>query len=72
MPESVLAADSLEVAADRDEVVGVGVGVASSSTETADFESPSPLPPSLGSLKEPKESGQEFRSQGSTEQHPLK
>lgn len=67
-----MAADSFEVAADRDEVVGVGDGVASSSTETADFESPSPLPPSLGSLKEPKESGQEFRSQGSTEQHPLK
>lgn len=67
-----MAADSFEVAAGRDEVVGVGDGVASSSTETADFESPSPLPPSLGSLKEPKESGQEFRSQGSTEQHPLK
>lgn len=69
-----MAADSFEVAADRDEVVGVGDGdgVASSSTETADFESSSPLPPSLGSLKEPKDSGQEFRSQGSTEQHPLK
>lgn len=72
-PESVITADSFEVAVDRDKVVGVGV--ASSVMETIGFELSSLLSPSLeslGSFKDPNVSGQELRSQGSTEQHPLK
>lgn len=68
-----MAADSFEVAVDRDEVVGMGV--ASPCMETMGFELSSPLLSSLGSLgslKDPNVSGQGLRPQGSTEQHPLK
>jgi hypothetical protein len=69
MPESVITADSFEVG--RAEVVGVDV--ASSFIEMMDFELSSALSPSLGSLDpNPNVSGQESRTQGSTEQHPLK
>jgi hypothetical protein len=67
MPESVITADSFGDAVDRDRVIGVGV--ASSVMETMLL---SPSLGSLGSFKDPNVSGQELRSQGSTEQHPLK
>lgn len=62
-----MTADSFELAVDRDGVVGVGVA--------SSFMGTMLLLPSLGSLgsfKDPNVSGQELKSQGSTEQHPLK
>lgn len=70
MPESVITADSFGDAVDRDRVIGVGV--ASSVMETMLLSPSLGSLGSLGSFKDPNVSGQELRSQGSTEQHPLK